>query len=432
VILLYNRPTCPWFEDAATVDEHIAAYARYSRFRVWEINTDLGFPRGLVELPVAAVVLHYSLFHTTGYKLDAGLRRFLAETDAYKVAFFQDEHHFCRQRFAFLNDYGFDCVFTCLEEAEFDKVYRRYTDVPTLVSNYPGYASEEMVSAAERFALPESERWIDIGYRGRSLPPYNGRAAQEKAKIATGFAAAAADSGLVLDLSAREGERFYGEDWSRFMGSCKGTLGVESGTSVFDLEDRAYAEYARRIRAGQPVSIESLERGPQGELEGKVYYRTISPRHFEAAAFGICQILFEGHYSGVMQPMVHYIPLKKDFSNAREAIERFKDLALRRQLTANAHRDLIASGRYSYATLIAKLDDVFVRAGLQPGLSEVEATKVARALTAGERGRRARTRVRWEALRVGLGIGRRIARLWRRLRPGSRRRRIDELAEGAW
>ncbi len=188
-MLLYHRPAVPWFEDAATVTDHIESFARYSRFPVWEVaNTDLGFPPGLAEVPVGAVVLHYSLFHSSGYKLDEGFRRFLAETDVYKVVFFQDEHHFCRQRFAFLNEYRFDCVFTCLEPSELGKVYERYTSVPKLVSYLPGYVSETMVDAAARFALPDERRSIDIGYRGRSLAPYMGRGALEKGEIATRFA----------------------------------------------------------------------------------------------------------------------------------------------------------------------------------------------------------------------------------------------------
>ena len=68
------------------------------------------------------------------------------------------------------------------------------------------------------------------------------------------------------------------------------------------------------------MALEDLTSLPR--WEDNVYYRTISPRHFEAAAFRICQVLFEGRYSGVLEPMVHYIPLKKDFSNIDEVIRR--------------------------------------------------------------------------------------------------------------
>ena len=93
-------------------------------------------------------------------------------------------------------------------------------------------------------------------------------------------------------------------------------LGVESGVSAFDLEDEVLTEYAELERASGGVAIEDLTSLPR--WEDRVYYRTISPRHFEAAAFRVCQVLFEGRYSGVLEPMVHYIPLQEGLLQPRQ------------------------------------------------------------------------------------------------------------------
>jgi len=37
--------------------------------------------------------------------------------------------------------------------------------------------------------------------------------------------------------------------------------------------------------------------------------------------------------------MVHYIPLKKDFSNFEEVMRMYRDESLRRELTENCYRD---------------------------------------------------------------------------------------------
>jgi hypothetical protein len=66
--------------------------------------------------------------------------------------------------------------------------------------------------------------------------------------------------------------------------------------------------------------------------------------------------------------MVHYIPLKKDFSNFNEVIDRFQVKSLRQELTENAHRDLIASRRYSYQKFIDSFDRELEKNGFRPDI----------------------------------------------------------------
>jgi hypothetical protein len=396
ILQLYHRPIGPFSSDAATVMEHVRSLPRYSRFPVWSVNTQLGMPKALPSLRFGTIVLHYSVFAAGNYHLASGFRRFLADSrDAYKVAVFQDEYHFCRDRFAFLNDYEIDCVLSCLSPDQFEPVYGRYTNVQRVLSVLPGYVSDELVEAGCRFSLPDAERPIDIGYRGRRLPAYFGRGGLEKYEIGVRFLERAKELDLTLDIAGEEADRIYGDDWYRFIGGCRAVLGTESGTSVFDLEDEVHDDYARRLREGRSVDIDDLEQGVLREWDGKIPYRTAGPRHFEAAALRTCQILYEGRYSGIMEPMVHYIPLRKDFSNFDEAIQRFRDPEVRRELTYNAHRDLIASGAYSYETFVGQIDRVLLDAGLDPDVLPEQVAGADAALRRGLAARTVRTHL-WE------------------------------------
>jgi hypothetical protein len=394
-LLLYHRPDAPWFKDASTVMEHVNAFSAHSRNRIWRVNTDLGFPPALADLDFKAVIVHYCVFGMGGYRLNKRWLDWLDRSRAYKIAFFQDECTRCQRRFRFLNAHLFDCVYTCLEPSEFDKVYGRYTNVPELVTNIPGYVPERLLEAARRFAKPDAKRTVDVGYRGRPLPAYLGHGAMEKHEIGVRFGELAADSGLRLDVATREGDRLYGDDWYRFMADCRCVLGVESGVSAFDLEDEVFDEWVARNSKGKPVGIDDLKTLPR--WEDVVYYRTISPRHFEAAALRVCQVLFEGRYSGAMEPMVHYIPLAKDFSNIDQVLEQIKDPAVRAELTENAYRDLIASGDWGYGRLLASLDDTLAGAGLNRRPDPTDVAAVDAALGKGFR-RRQLTR------RVALGV----------------------------
>ena len=148
VLVIYDRPITPFHRDASTVVEHATSFAEHSRLGALQVNADSGFPAGLDELEFDAVILHYSLFGMARYRLDEGFLRYLKETGAYKVAFFQDEYFACQRRFAFLNEYEIDCVYTCLEPHQFDQVYGRYTGVPKLVSTLTGYVSDHLLDAA--------------------------------------------------------------------------------------------------------------------------------------------------------------------------------------------------------------------------------------------------------------------------------------------
>ena len=383
VLLVYHRPDAPWIKDASTVMEHVGAFAAHSRHQIWEINTDLGFPSALSGVDFKAVIVHYCVFGMGPYRLDDSWLRWLDSSRGYKIAFFQDECTRCQRRFRFLDEHRFDCVYTCLEPSEFPKTYGRYTSVPKLVTNVPGYVPEHLPEVGRRFSKPDAERSVDVGYRGRPLPAYLGRGAMEKHEIGVRFGELAGASGLRLDVATGEADRLYGDDWYRFMADCRCVLGVESGVSCFDLEDEVFGEYLERQSKGLPVGADDLETLPR--WEDVVYYRTISPRHFEAAALRVCQILFRGRYSAILEPMEHYLPLEKDFSNLDEVLRLFRDPQVRARLTENAYRDLIASGDYSYARFVESFDEELLALGLRPEVDEALAQRVGVALVSGER-----------------------------------------------
>jgi len=366
VLLLYNRPA--FFRDAATITDHIDAFGRYSKFPVVKLNSGGGFPSDLASMPFSAIVLHYSLFASGPfpYLLDDQFLAWLRESDAYKVAFFQDEHEYCGRRFEFLNAYDVDCVYTCFSPEQFDATYGRYTKVERLVSYMPAYVSPDMVAEAERLHRPDAERAIDVGYRTRPTPPYFGRGGVEKMEIGERFAERADGAGLRLDISAREEDRLYGEHWYEFLANSRGQLGTESGASCVDLEDEVRGEYLELSEGGREVTLEELERGALGRWDGKVQLRSTSSRHFEAAAMRVCQIMYEGRYSGVLEADRHYLALRKDFSNFDSVLARFKDPEVRREITETAYAELIVSGRYSYERFIAEFDQVLREAGLEP------------------------------------------------------------------
>jgi hypothetical protein len=368
ILLLYNTGGFP---IASNVSEHIGAFRKNSRFSVWEVDTSIGFPKVLWEYEFGVIVLHYSLFGWLPFYLDDEFLEYLRGSEkSYKVAFFQDEYRYWPERADLLNRYKVDCVYTCIEPEYFEETYWRYTKVPRLINYIPGYVSDDMVRWAGEATKPDEEREIDIGYRGRQSYHYMGRAAREKHEIGTRFLELGSRLGLKMDIASEEHKRIYGKQWVEFLGNCRATLGVEAGVSIFDIDNLIIPQYQQMTAEKPDIGFEEVYDKLLFRYDGRgVFYRTISPRVFEAAAARTCQILFEGRYSGILKPMVHYIPLKKDFSNFDEVIGIYGDVSFRRELTDNAYRDLIASGKYSYREFIREFDEEIKNAGLESGVT---------------------------------------------------------------
>lgn len=63
-------------------------------------------------------------------------------------------------------------------------------------------------------------------------------------------------------------------------------------------------------------------------------------------------LLVEGEYNGILKAGEHYLPIAPDFSNIEQVLEDLKDEELRDRLVKTAHRDLIASGKYTFASFV--------------------------------------------------------------------------------
>lgn len=348
---------------ASTVREHIAAFTRWSSHQIKVFN-----PRGLAGsrfLDLAAfdvVVIHYSLVIISDHYLAPGFREQIRRFSGLKIQLIQDEYRWVEEITGMMRHLGIQVLWTLLPPGEIAKVYGARLPGVRIVPTLGGYVPEEMLGVAP---LPPEARPIDIGYRGRTLPYWLGRLAQEKVWIAQGVLARAAQHGLRCDIRWREEDRIYGRRWYRFLASCKATLGTESGASITDfdgsLERRTLAYLAEQPQA----DFETVSRALLEPYEGNVKLGVISPRVFEAAALRTALILFPGEYSGIVQPWVHYIPLAKDFSNMEEVARCLRDLPFLRKLTDRAHRDLIASGLYSHRRFISRFDEILAEE--QPG-----------------------------------------------------------------
>ena len=352
---------CDYREDiAATVREHIDSLTDRSRHNVRKVSILGDLPPRLNLAHFDVVVIHYSLILCRNAYVSASARAMLQKFSGLKAIFIQDEYRFVDATVSAMQEVGIDVLFTCVPEPEIEKVYP-FDRLPGVVkvNVLTGYVPEPLLS---RRVLPSSARPIDIGYRARKVPAWLGELGQEKYTIGQKFRDGLAGENLRVDISFREEDRLYGDDWIAFVASCRAMLGVESGASVFDFTGKIQRKVEDHARREPSVTFEKLKEFYFDDEEGKIVLNQISPRCFEATALRTLLIMYEGEYSGRMVPWRHYVPLKKDHSNHAEVVAILKDDMRAQQIIEAAYREVACNPRNMFQAFVDQFDGVIENA----------------------------------------------------------------------
>ncbi|HEV2415717.1 MAG TPA: glycosyltransferase [Candidatus Dormibacteraeota bacterium] len=339
---------------ANTVLDHIDAFTRYSRHQVRVFN-----PKA-VKRSVAldfddfdVVVVHYSVVLSDPIFMSQDLLRKLRTFRGLKIEFIQDDYRWVNRAAAAARDVGIGVLFTVAPEPAAGRLYDNLLPGVRRVMTLTGYVPDNLVGRTRR---PLSRRPIEVGYRAREPAFWLGRLSQEKIWIGERFLERVSAYGLRCDIAWKEHDRIYGADWVDFVASCRAMIGCESGASIADFDGGAERAVRAYVRAHPGATFEEVHAAVLRPYEGNVVVDVVSPRVFEAAVLGTALIMFPGGYSGVVEPERHYIVLEKDFSNMDEVVRRLRDDDLIKAMTARTYDDLIASGRWSYASFIQEFD----------------------------------------------------------------------------
>lgn len=346
----------------STIHEYLDAFRKYSRHAtyfvpatgVWPIPLD-DFRRQIDLSLFDVVILNFSVRLCDQNAFSEGLAAQLESHWGLKALFIQDEYEYTETARKWMDRIGFDVVFTCVPESGREFVYPS-SRFPTtdFLSVLTGYVPENL--SLDRYALPLPERDCLIGYRGRKLPHVYGTLGFEKYRIGIDVRRLAEARGLTVDIEVENSKRIYGANWYKFLGSVRATLGTESGSNVFDFDGSVHASIEEMLRKEPDATFEQVHGRILAEHEKHVHMNQVSPKIFEAIRLRTALVLFEGHYSGVVQPNVHYIPLRKDYSNIDEVFEKLNDIPYLTEMTERAYRDVIESGLYSYRRFVEQID----------------------------------------------------------------------------
>lgn len=328
-------------------------FRRHPGFQCTSVNLRGAFAGRLAGLARArwqsfdAIILLHSVF-SNACALVGPLREAVRQAPGLKAYFLGNEYKLMPEKMAMSEEIGVDLLVSQSDSPRVQALYRERLGCRVVGIPNTGLDTELFFPRK-----PRSERPIDLGYRALDAPLYLGH--DERRRIAEEFRAAADRHRLRLDVSLRAEDRLDEPRWARFLNECKGQLGTEAGGDYFELTDEtrhAVNEYQRAHPAAGLDEIRPRFFAPRAD---PVAMRILSGRNVEAAGTKTVQLLLEGHYGGYLQPDVHYIPIRKDFSNVDEVVAKFRDEAWCARLTENAHR--VAVEQLTYRNLIDRFRD---------------------------------------------------------------------------
>lgn len=290
----------------------------------------------------------------------------LADVPAIKVALPQDEYDHCGDLDEWLSELRVDIVYSVLRHH--DVLYPRTSCSAKILNALTGYVESSETALLEKLRRPLRERPIDLGYRARDLSFHYGRLGRLKAGIHHRFATVAGRKGFKADTAISPDHAILGEDWLRFIADCRFMPAGPSGVSVMDRRGEIGDQTLAYLEAHPTATFEEVEAACFPGQDQKYIFSAISPRLFEAAAAGTCQILIAGYDYVGLEPDKHYIPLKVDFSNVSEVFERMRDLDEAQKIADRCYDYLIGSGRFTYRSFAEDVFDQIRATALAKGL----------------------------------------------------------------
>ncbi len=354
----------------STIHEHLYSFREYNKEDQFHyVNIFNTIPSFLLRIKYDAIILHYTFL---------GEKRFLAESEpwmnkmrrikqlqGYKIAIPQDEYDFTDRLCELFKESGIDILYTCFTNHEdIEKAYPfAKSGLRKIKQVFTGYIDEEKISLLQSKCLPYDQRPTDLGYRGRKLPAYLGRHGQLKYELVNVFNEALKNKKFVTDIR-NTNDNFIVENmesiklgfsWYDFLLSCKAIIGCEGGSSLIDPTGLIQKRVKEFVSLNPEASFEDIERYCFKDQDYNIKCFALSPRHFEAAMTKTLQILVEGDYGGVFKPWVHYVPLKKDFSNIDEVLIFLNNYEACEQIVMTAYNDIVLSGNFSYRKFVSHI-----------------------------------------------------------------------------
>ena len=259
------------------------------------------------------------------------------------LMFVGNEYCLMPEKIRFINEVGVDYVASQLPE---DAARWLYGDCSNSKLLLVPHALNEKIYRSYQEQHP---RPIDIGFIGDRYSYAIGDV--ERTKLAEYFSQNSLSQKLSIDIRIGRKLRIPRDEYVKFLNSTRGTIGAESGTYYLEKTDKTQKKVEAFLSRCPKATFAEVYKRFFEHHPKPVNGKAISSRHFEAIGTKTCQILLEGRYNDILKPDMHYISLKKDYSNMDEVLEKFGDQDFVMGILENTYEYVLENHTYQHRVL---------------------------------------------------------------------------------
>lgn len=282
-------------------------------------------------------------------------------TESVKGIIPQDEYYKTNSIRKFIKSAKINIRYTLASGKDIYKLYGDFIDTTSIYTVLTGYVNNKTVIKVqnELKKYKTNHRKYAIGYRARELNFSLGQHATLKTKLVDDVNKRLENYLIntnIMNTTYDDKNVFWGWDWYKFLLDCDTTLGCKGGASILDEDGKIESMVNLYIKKHPGADFKEVSSELLKPYENGINYTSISPRIFECAMTKTCQILLEDDYR-IIRPGIHYINLKRDFSNFDEVVKKVQNKKYCAQIAENAYKELIVSGKYSYEKYVKRIMD---------------------------------------------------------------------------
>ena len=360
ILILYDKHAT----NTGTVFQHLDSFRKHSKFNYFYTHAQ---QKTLdIELKYFdVIIIHYSI--RVAYKLlTKKTFKQISEFKGLKILFVQDEYEHTNEVIKAIKSLNIKIFFTCVPKKYIQMIYpKKMFRAVDFVQNLTGYVSESN-ELNECKIIPIKNRERIIGYRGNNLAFHYGDLGQEKKIIAQKMKELCKKKNINCDISYEVRDRIYGKKWTEFLLNSKATLGTESGSNLFDYNGEYKRKFLKYLKKFPNADYKLAKFEVLGSFKEKKIMNQISPRIFEAIESKTALVLFEGVYSNIVKKNIHFIPLKKDFSNFDDVLDKLSDNDYLQCMVNRAFNDIVKTNKFTYKKFIDELDSLIASKNIIP------------------------------------------------------------------